>query len=133
MDLLVNGTLALADILAIFHFVGDFVFQSHWMASNKSKNNAALVLHVGIWTGCIGIPAFLALILGIINVNAVLLYIAINFVSHLIIDYISSRITSRLWAKQSWHNFFVAIGFDQLLHFIFLLFSAALVINNVRY
>jgi hypothetical protein len=31
-------------------------------------------------------------------------------------DYITSRISSKLWAKRDWHRFFVTIGFDQLIH-----------------
>ena len=32
----------------------------------------------------------------------------------------SSRISSKLFAKGEWHNFFVVIGFDQLIHQIVL-------------
>jgi hypothetical protein len=35
---------------------------------------------------------------------------------HFVTDYITSRISSKLWAKQDWHRFFVTIGFDQLIH-----------------
>jgi hypothetical protein len=31
-------------------------------------------------------------------------------------DYITSRISSKLWAKQDWHRFFTTIDFDQLIH-----------------
>jgi hypothetical protein len=31
-------------------------------------------------------------------------------------DYFTSRATSKLWAEQNWHRFFLMIGFDQLIH-----------------
>lgn len=44
----------------------------------------------------------------------------VNAAAHLAVDYVTSRITSRLWAKGDMHNFFVMIGFDQLLHYALL-------------
>jgi hypothetical protein len=42
----------------------------------------------------------------------------ITFVCHTITDYFTSRLNSRLWAKGDVHNFFVSIGFDQVLHYV---------------
>lgn len=113
--------------LAGVHFLGDFVLQNNWMALNKSKSLKALGAHVGVYTLCFfprGVYFMLAL-----------------FFLHFVTDFFTSRLTSRLWflkvndmvnvvgpGKEEWilvqflekkrHWFFVAIGFDQLLHLV---------------
>jgi nitrate/nitrite transporter NarK len=119
-------------LLAV-HFVADFVLQSDWMASNKSKRWDALTLHTSIYALCFlwwGLP-----------------FIWITFVAHTAQDWLTSRINSRfwffemqpgIWAQAEYavpkhgrtivnpwtpiegkrHWFFVGIGADQLLHFV---------------
>src|SRR3990167_1647011 len=104
------------------HFLADFVFQSNWMAINKTKRLDALSLHVLIYSLCF-------LWLG-------WLFTGITFLTHFVTDFVTSRWTSRLWpfikahpdnkvdrfyydvegmgSKRSRHWFFVVIGFDQL-------------------
>lgn len=98
-------------ILAILgtHFVGDFILQSDWMASNKSKRNSVLALHVGIYSSCF-------LWLGP-------LYAGVNFLAHFATDWITSRWTSRLYKAKKIHWFFVVIGLDQLAHYAVLLWT----------
>jgi hypothetical protein len=31
-------------------------------------------------------------------------------------DYCTSRVSSRLYATQDWHRFFIVVGFDQVIH-----------------
>lgn len=90
-------------LIALVHWVADFVAQTHWMASNKSKNNKALSLHIGVYT------ILLTLVFGPI-------YGIVNGLVHWLTDYVTSRITSKLHAKGDIHNFFVVIGADQYLH-----------------
>lgn len=103
------------------HWVSDFVLQSHWMATNKSKSMDALLSHVAVYyvsmIACTG-----ALFYHLYGVDAELwvmlaLWWFINGIAHLGVDFVTSRITSRLWAKGDYHNFFVVVGFDQLLHY----------------
>lgn len=87
------------------HFIADFIFQSDWMARNKSKSNKALGVHILVYS--IPFTIIVGLKFGLVN-GAI----------HFIIDYITSRITSRLWQRGEVHNFFVVIGLDQYLHFL---------------
>lgn len=92
-------------IILVVHFVADFVLQSHWMAINKSKSWKALLTHTAIYS-CIWI---------VIIPNWK--FILITFISHTLIDAITSRINTKLWKEGKIHQFFVMIGFDQLLHY----------------
>jgi hypothetical protein len=93
------------------HWVGDFVLQTNFQASNKSKRLDALSLHVATYTLTLFISAIVLL-----GVTAAVIFAAINGALHFATDYITSRASSKLWEKQSWHRFFVMIGFDQLIH-----------------
>ena len=91
------------------HFIGDFILQSDYHAVNKSKDNWALFSHICYYT----MPLAAA---GLI-IPVSLAWLAVNAVLHGVIDYVTSRITSRLWVAGKRHWFFVTIGFDQSLHF----------------
>lgn len=103
------------------HFVGDFLLQSDQMALNKSKSDRWLLLHVLVYSACF-LPWGWRFAL-------------VTFVLHLLTDFVTSRITSRLWffkpvgisnpprlyapcVPNYRHWFFVAIGADQLLHYV---------------
>lgn len=105
------------------HFVGDFVLQSDQMALNKSKDPGWLILHALVYSACF-LPWGWRFAL-------------VTFWLHVFTDAWTSKVTSRLWFMRMiplqrnpmlWyvkepstrHWFFVAIGADQLLHFIML-------------
>lgn len=102
-------------LLAV-HWVADFVLQTHWQASNKSKNNEALARHVGVYT----LVLFFAtpfIFPGTIWIAKLwLAFVFLNGALHFGTDYFTSRWTSKLYAKEDWHNFFVVVGIDQLIH-----------------
>jgi hypothetical protein len=129
-------------LLAV-HWVADFVLQTHWQASNKSKNNGALSLHVTVYTWCLGVGAVLIFPIS----SPTFLFALVNGALHFITDFCTSRVSSRLFMAQfnefdivlpsliHWpdepapterrlfmkkdfnpHNFFVVIGLDQLIH-----------------
>ncbi len=98
-------------VLAIIvtHFIGDFFLQSDWMATNKSKRNSVLAIHVGIYSTCF-------LWLGPV-------YAGLNCVAHFLTDWVTSRWTSRLYKAGKSHWFFVVIGLDQVVHYTALLLT----------
>lgn len=106
--------------ILLAHWIADFVLQSDNDAKNKSKNWANLLNHTAIYslfmTGAI-------MILYPILVTKLLVFYLIMLTSHTLIDAITSRINSKLWAQGKVHNFFVSIGFDQWLHYA-VLFSS---------
>lgn len=95
------------------HWLADFVCQTHWQASNKSKNWNALTRHVVVYTLVAG--GLCCVVIQSWDRRAA--FLAITFVAHFLTDAVTSRITSRLYAMQDFHNFFVVIGLDQLLHY----------------
>ncbi len=120
-------TLTIPIYLLATHFVADFIFQSDWMALNKSKDNKALGVHCLIYSLCF--------------VYLGLLFSLLTLLTHFTTDFLTSRLTSKLWfvdlrirsnnlekilrwpffAKidlRKRHWFFVMIGFDQLIHYV---------------
>jgi hypothetical protein len=104
--------------LLFAHWVADFVLQSDKMALNKSKSNRALSLHVAVYTfAMMGAAIPLGIILGLPYWTPMLsVWLLINAAAHFVTDYITSRITSRLYENHR-HYFYVMIGFDQLIHY----------------
>ena len=98
------------------HWIADFVFQTDYMAKNKSKNIEVLLAHIMEYLAVIGI-GFLWL-----GVNGVRLAV-INSVAHFIIDFFTSKITNNLFSVGKTHYGFVVIGFDQFLHVAFLIYT----------
>jgi hypothetical protein len=84
------------------HWAADFLFQTDQMAINKSSSNIWLGIHCLVYS----LPFFLfGFWFGV--------YMG---VSHFIVDYITSRGTTKLWLAGKRHWFFTLIGFDQAIH-----------------
>lgn len=100
-------------LIVWLHWIADFILQSDYTAKNKSKSNLVLLNHVAIYA----IPFFIASVFWSFSP----VWIILNAALHFVIDWCTSRVTSKLWAKQQVHNFFVVIGLDQALHLTCLL------------
>ena len=98
------------------HWIADFILQTNWMAQNKSKQFRALAAHGSVYTLTLATFAILTF-----DPLVGALWAITNGLLHMLIDYFTSRWSSKLWAKNDIHNFFVVIGFDQLLHAVILL------------
>lgn len=102
-------------ILFVVHFLADFVFQSSKMATGKSKSLKWLSIHVGVYALISLISLF---VLGSFYGNFLfgVYWWGINVILHFIVDFFTSKITSRFWEQKNMRLFFVMIGFDQLIH-----------------
>lgn len=100
-------------LILFLHFFGDFILQSTYMGQNKSKSNKVLGTHCFLYS----------LPLMVIGWKFAL----INGVFHFLVDWVTSRMTSKLWAEQEVHWFFVVIGMDQMIHTM-ILFGTYLII-----
>lgn len=116
----------------LIHFLADFVFQTDWMAKNKSTSWKALCLHITEYTsvlfGCLWCGAFFFACLGRWQLTTdlaqqIAAFGTVNGVAHFGIDAVTSRITSYYWQQQRAHAFFVVVGFDQFLHLALLIWT----------
>jgi hypothetical protein len=115
-------------VILLIHWIADFVLQTNYQAQNKSSSNKALTLHVVVYT--VVTTILWAVAFGSIGEKGLIVLLA-TFCSHWITDYITSRVNKKLWEKKQVHDFFVSIGFDQLLHFA-QLFITFYIINNIK-
>jgi hypothetical protein len=116
--MITNPIWQIAALLAV-HWVADFVLQTHWQATNKSKRSDALAAHIATYYGAL-LVASCVIFFGA-PFSLILAFAVINGAAHFATDYVTSRITSRLWAQQRWHDFFVVVGLDQLIHHLTLI------------
>jgi hypothetical protein len=93
-------------LIFICHFIGDFLLQSDKMAVNKSKDWWQLTRHVLAYS----VPFML---FGY-------QYALLNAGLHFFVDALTSRMTSYFWKNDMRHEFFVTIGFDQMIHMMML-------------
>jgi hypothetical protein len=104
--------------IIVLHFIADFVLQTDAQAKAKSKSNNALLAHTGIYS-------LFFLVAGLFCGGIIFAgkFALITFLAHTVTDYFTSRLNSWLWAKGDVHNFFVSVGFDQVLHYAQLLLT----------
>jgi len=107
--------------ILLIHFIADFVCQTDKMAINKSKSLYWLSLHVLTYTVVLLLGSFF--LFKNFTINMVLVYAFANGALHFITDFFTSKLTSRLWGRESKHWFFVAVGFDQFIHYTYLLIT----------
>ena len=101
-------------LLIWVHFVSDFLFQSHYMSVNKSKNIWVLALHAAIY--------------GLLFMFFGAHFAIITALLHFVVDFFTSKATSYLWKKEKTHWFFVVIGADQAIHLTLLFVTYKLLI-----
>lgn len=127
--------------IIIIHFLGDFVLQTDKQAKGKSKNWADLIGHTIVYS-CTWFLLPLILFCFNITVSHKIIYlIPITFICHTITDYFTSKLNKKLSPEEftillktesdkppipfvnfpkgrNYHNFFISVGFDQILHYL---------------
>ena len=63
------------------------------------------------------------------SIKDLVAWVAFNGWVHFLVDYVTSRISSKLYKNGEIHNFFVVVGFDQFIHTATLLLSYKLIFN----
>jgi hypothetical protein len=111
--------------ILIVHWFADFALQTHHMSTRKSSSNYYLSMHVGVYTFTTIVMWALVFPFTSIHVSSLGIWLsfAAIFITHWITDYFTSRLTSKLYKEQRYHDFFVVIGFDQVLHYSQLLIT----------
>lgn len=112
--------IALLFLFAI-HWYGDFYCQTHWQATNKSKNLAALASHVGAYTAVLAVGTLLLFHEFLTFTEAWIGFIVTNGIAHFLTDAITSRFTAYHFGRNDPHNGFVVVGIDQWIHHVTLM------------
>jgi len=105
--------------ILFLHWIGDFVLQSGKMAAKKHKDFEVLLDHILMYMLVIGFGSLFVFdhsikLWGWPVCSAV--FMIINSFAHLVLDFVSSKVTAYLYSKHRIHDFFTVIGFDQFLH-----------------
>lgn len=104
-------------IILFTHWVADFVLQPDDLAKNKATDNTALFLHSLEYTA-VWFLVICTMVFYIPFSLKILWFLPITFIIHFAIDYYTSKANKYLFEKGDTHNFFVSIGFDQILHYV---------------
>ena len=102
-------------LFLISHWLADFIMQTDYEATNKSFDDSMLLKHT------IKYSLVMSIIIGIFTLMTlpkILLFLIITFLCHTVQDYYTSRLNARLWQENRRHDFFVSVGFDQVLHYL---------------
>jgi len=100
--------------ILLIHFLADFGLQTHDQATSKSTSIKWLTYHVGVYS----IMWLFAAFYYFGALDLALKFALITFFFHWVTDFVTSRIGKPFWDKQDFHNGFVVVGFDQVLHYV---------------
>lgn len=103
------------DLLLIGHLIGDFLFQTSWMASNKSENWIALLSHVTIYTTVIVLVSWQFGGLSILGITII-------FIGHVVLDrqkFVTFWV-SKIQKADEKNTRWLSIMTDQIFHVVLL-------------
>ena len=101
------------------HFFADFALQTHEQALGKSQKWIPLLQHTGLYA----LVFFFLMFMWYVRFEMSFVFAVITFIAHTITDYFTSRIARHFSEKEDYHNMFVVVGFDQILHYLQLWFT----------
>ncbi|MGI9422511.1 MAG: DUF3307 domain-containing protein [Hyphomicrobiaceae bacterium] len=106
-------------VLLVTHWVGDFLLQTSWMATQKSRNLNALLAHVVTYTIVLSVAA--VVLFG--QTETAGWFIIANAALHLVTDFLTSRVSAKYYDAKNMRAFFVMVGLDQLFHLLALVYT----------
>lgn len=112
--------------ILVIHWFADFVLQSDAQAKGKSEDWIALLSHTAMYSFTWFVSLLWMVGAGMIPITGLILFTVVTFIAHTLTDYFTSRINKYYWEKGNTHNFFVSVGFDQILHYIQLILTLKL-------
>lgn len=113
--------------ILLIHFLADFVLQTHWQATHKSTSWVALHYHVTSYS----LTWLMASWIWFEKIHLALIFFIITYIFHFITDAITARLSKPFFNNKDYHNGFVVVGFDQVVHYIQLIFTFELIQNLI--
>jgi hypothetical protein len=114
-------------VLVLTHFFADFVMQSDEQAINKSTSFKWLLKHTVMYTAI-----FNVVMLAFMSFDDATTFSVITLFFHTLTDYFTSKFNKKLWDSGNMHNFFVGVGFDQVLHYVQLVLTYYFIKRSVK-
>lgn len=106
--------MTLFEVLFLAHLVGDYLFQTSWMAMNKAKHWGALLVHSAVYTIVLYIAANVIWAKQPLSISA----IAVIFLGHVFLD---RRTFVTWWVRRimtAQGNNWLGIMVDQVFHLL---------------
>lgn len=128
-------------IILIGHYIADFIFQTEDLALGKSSSKSLLFIHSLMYSVLMTFTIMGVIIVevGILSLHFyelfLLLFFVITLILHFAVDFVTSKITKKLFEKQilytEFPNFgaFSIIGLDQLIHYMLLFLTYYLLLT----
>lgn len=110
--------------ILLIHFLADFGLQTHEQSTKKSESNKWLFYHVGVYS----IIWLIASYMYLGDFRQAIIFAIITFVFHYTTDFITSRISKPFFKSGNFHDGFVVVGFDQVLHYIQLYYTFKIIL-----
>jgi hypothetical protein len=111
--------------ILVIHFLADFALQTHEQAQKKSESNKWLTYHVTTYS----VTWLVSMLFFTNSIPLAISFACITFLCHWATDWATSRIGKPFWKNNDFHNGFVVVGADQVLHYIQLIYTYYLLTN----
>jgi hypothetical protein len=110
-------------VCMLFHWIGDFILQPRAIADQKHRSWGILSEHSFMYTVVVMCSFILVSSMSIVveePKNFMIVFLSL-FISHFLVDAITSRITHKLYEKGKMYWVMTVIGFDQWIHLLVIL------------
>lgn len=120
-------------LLLSLHVFADLFFQSDEKIKKKSLNIWKIFEHSLFYTVIVSLGLYLISLTDLyeIKINNLFYFSMIIFCSHLIIDYLTSKVTGYFWETRKRYDFLLAYFLDQYTHYIILFVSYYILLQKM--